>query len=59
MKCITLKFSVTANQNRNDEGTENLILLTHMYLMDFVLVIDIVVRLRTAVTTPNGKINRA
>nr|XP_054756976.1 uncharacterized protein LOC129263078 [Lytechinus pictus] len=46
--------SFIANQNRNDEGTENLILLTHMYLMDFVLVIDIVVRLRTAVTTPNG-----
>ncbi|XP_071497085.1 uncharacterized protein [Diadema antillarum] len=47
--------SFIANQNKNDENAkENLVLLTLMYLMDFILVIDIIVRLRTAVTTPNG-----
>ncbi|XP_071795542.1 uncharacterized protein [Asterias amurensis] len=41
-------------EGTNDGNTGNLLLMTLMYIMDFVLLFDIIVRLRTAVSTPNG-----
>ncbi|XP_022094111.1 uncharacterized protein LOC110981133 isoform X3 [Acanthaster planci] len=46
--------NVDVNDDAGDGDSDNLLLLTLMYIMDFVLLFDIIVRLRTAVSTPNG-----
>ena len=45
----------TANRQDDKRDNETLVRLTFMYIMDFVLLFDIIVRLRMAVVTPNGR----
>ena len=48
---------LTANRSAVDKrDNETLVRLTLMYIMDFVLLFDIIIRLRMAVVTPNGKL---